>query len=217
MALVRCPEGHIFSARRHGRVCPYCNKTVKLDGRAGESGSDDSDGSFDSGAAYLGNLEAIKPVTGWLVCVDGPSKGRDYRIFGGKNFIGRADGMDMQILGDNDIAKRNHAVIAYDPKKRKTMIVPGESHGMVYVDDEAIYTPFELRPFNTVEFGASKFLFVPLCGENFEWTAGSAAPLGGAGLRGSADMDMSGSDAADGYSPFDDEDEADAAAGGGSE
>lgn len=77
--------------------------------------------------------------------------------------------MDIQILGDNKIAKRNHAILVYDPKKRKTLILPGDSQGLVYVNDEAVYSPVELAPYDSIELGKSKFLFIPLCGDNFEW------------------------------------------------
>ena len=25
MSLMRCPNGHMFSTRKHGSICPYCN------------------------------------------------------------------------------------------------------------------------------------------------------------------------------------------------
>ena len=51
-------------------------------------------------------LEEEHPVCGWIVCVKGPRRGKDYRVMDGKNFVGRADDMDIQILGDNKIARR---------------------------------------------------------------------------------------------------------------
>lgn len=164
MALTRCSEGHLFSPRRYGNICPYCNKAVTLSNSA-----EDLEGNYDNSTPYIGDLEVMNPPTGWLVCVDGPSKGRDYKIMAEKNFIGRADGMDIQILGDNHIAKRNHAVLAYDPKTRKTFILPGDSQGLVYVNGTAIFTPAELSANDNIELGKSKFLFIPLCGEHFEW------------------------------------------------
>jgi len=121
----------------------------------------------------------MDPVTGWLICIEGASKGRDYKIRSEKNFVGRSDGMDIQILGDNHIAKRNHAIIVYDPKKRKTILLPGDSQGLVYHNDEAVYAPTELKEYDSIELGRSKFLFVPFCGENFEWTeAGDLERIG---------------------------------------
>ncbi len=168
MSLMRCPEGHLFSPRRYGNICPYCNKTVALINE--KSIAEDPEGAYDSKTPYLGDLEVMDPVTGWLVCIEGPSKGRDYKIMTEKNFLGRGETMDIQILGDNHIAKKNHAVFVYDPKKRKTLILPGDSQGLVYVNDEAVYTPQELSAYDTIELGKSKFIFIPLCGENFEWS-----------------------------------------------
>ena len=39
--------------------------------------------------------------------------------------------MDIQILGDNEISRRNHAVIVFDPKKRETVLLPGDANGIV--------------------------------------------------------------------------------------
>lgn len=77
--------------------------------------------------------------------------------------------MDIQILGDNEINRKNHAVIVYDRKKRNTVILPGDSSGLAYLNEEAVYVPTELKPYDTIEMGKSRFLFLPLCGDNFEW------------------------------------------------
>ena len=113
--------------------------------------------------------EDVKPVCGWLVCIEGARVGMDYKIHDGKNFVGRGDDMDIQILGDNEISRRNHTVIVYDQKQRNTVILPGDAAGLAYLNDAAIYVPTELKPYDTIELGKSRFIFVPLCGENFEW------------------------------------------------
>jgi hypothetical protein len=113
--------------------------------------------------------EDILPVCGWLVCISGARVGMDYKIHSGKNFVGRGDDMDIQILGDNDINRKNHTIIVYDQKKRNTVILPGDAAGLAYLNEEAVYVPTELRPYDVIELGKSRFLFVPLCGENFEW------------------------------------------------
>lgn len=97
--------------------------------------------------------------------------GMDYKIHDGKNFVGRGDDMDIQILGDNEINRRNHTVIVYDRKKRNTVILPGDSAGLAYLNGEAVYVPTDLKPYDTIELGKSRFIFVPLCGDNFEWNS----------------------------------------------
>ena len=162
MSLVRCPNGHMFSARRYGTICPYCNMETKPKEKVEKAPKD-----FDPEMELL--EDEIEPVCGWLVCVEGARQGRDYRIKTGKNFIGRGDEMDIQILGDNDINRKNHAIIVYDPKKRNTVLLPGDSSGLTYLNEEAVYVPTTLSPYAVIELGKSKFVFLPFCGEHFEW------------------------------------------------
>ena len=161
MSLERCPNGHVYNARRYGKICPYCN--MKL---AGEDEEKKPVG-FEPPVELLEEEE--EPVCGWLVCIQGARVGKDYRIHNGKNFVGRGDDIDIQILGDNEINRRNHAVIVYDQKKRNTVILPGDSAGLAYLRGEAVYVPAQLNPYDTIEMGKSRFIFVPLCGQNFEW------------------------------------------------
>lgn len=165
MSLVRCKNGHLFSARKYGNTCPYCS--IEVEER--ESNEKRLIDESDKVASLLETGEEIEPVTGWLVCIEGPRKGKDYKIRAGKNFIGRADNMQIRIIGDNDISRVNHAVIIYDKKNRTTHILPGDSMGLAYLDGQAVYNPMELTAFSIIEMGKSQFLFVPLCGENFEW------------------------------------------------
>ena len=115
------------------------------------------------------------PVEGATHSLEGvnPSCGDDItlqlRVMDGKNFVGRADDMDIQILGDNKIARRNHAVIVFDAKKRENMILPGDSNGLVYLNGEAVYLPQPLSAYDVIEMGESTFLFVPFCGEHYMW------------------------------------------------
>ena len=166
MGLIRCENGHLFSEKKYGNVCPYCNTAVNKNSNKEE----DPLGKY-SDVVYLNDLEILKPVTGWLVCLEGPSKGRDYRIIAEKNFIGRAGDMEVRIIGDQTVSQRNHAIIVYDPEKNRTMLLPGDSQGLVYILDEednwdAVYEPRMLEAGDRIKIGQSSFIFVPLCGEN---------------------------------------------------
>lgn len=173
MSLIRCQNGHLFSEKKHGNICPYCNIAVHKNANTEE----DPLGRY-TDITYLGDLEVLKPVTGWLTCTDGPSKGRDYRIVSEKNFIGRSGEMDIRIVGDELVSLRNHAIIVYDPEQNRTMILPGDAQGLVYQLDidnkwEAIYEPRPLDAGARIKIGKSEFIFVPLCGANegfsFDW------------------------------------------------
>lgn len=174
MSLTRCMNGHMFSSRKHGQTCPYCNTTVETPARTSQNpqmpaAASDLD---DKTMPYLGETTGIQPVTGWLVCVEGPQMGQDYRIMSEKNFIGRAEEMHIRIIGDNAVSRRNHAVIVYDPKKRNFYLLPGDASGLAYHNNEAVYSPVELNAYDLIQLGRSKFVFVPLCGPHFEWDNG---------------------------------------------
>lgn len=160
--LIRCQNGHLFSARRYGTVCPYCNLETETQEKK-ETGLTEEQ--MEAALA----LQEKRPVCGWFVCVDGPRKGKDYKVVEGKNFIGRADDMEIQVLGDNEIARRNHCAIAYDAKDKQSYLLPGNSNGMVYLNGSVVFMPTPIVAYNVIELGNSKFIYLPLCGEHFEW------------------------------------------------
>ncbi|APC40292.1 FHA domain-containing protein [Clostridium estertheticum] len=163
MGLTRCKNGHMFSERRYGTVCPYCN--IETASKANNESKLAEKFDVETDLLY----QEIEPLCGWLVCIEGARVGKDYKIKTGKNFIGRADDMDIQILGDNNVCRRNHAIVVYDPKKKNYVLLPGESSGIAYLNGEAIYIPVQLSGYDVIELGKSKFIFVPFCGDNFEW------------------------------------------------
>ena len=49
------------------------------------------------------------------------------------------------------------------------MLTPGDSNGLIYLIGEAVYNTAELRAYSVIEMGESKFVFVNLCGDYFDW------------------------------------------------
>lgn len=116
----------------------------------------------------------VEPVVGWIVCIEGSDKGKDYRILARNNTIGRSDKMDICIKGDTTISRENHARLAYDVKHNAFHLIPAENTNGIYLNDEPVYVPTKLNPYDLIEFGESKFVFVPLCSEVFNWKEGLA-------------------------------------------
>ena len=109
------------------------------------------------------------PVVGWLACVEGPSRGKSYTIRGGINSIGRGDRMDIVITGDLKISSENHAKISYSEKNNRFNLLPGEGRNIVYLNDEEVFSPMPLHAYDLIDFGETKLIFIPLCGEHFTW------------------------------------------------
>lgn len=111
----------------------------------------------------------IDPVVGWMVCVSGKEKGRDYRIHSDNNYVGRSEKMDICIRGDETISRENQAVIAYDAADKTYYFSPGDGRSIVRVNDKAVFQTTELKAYDRVTIGKTVLLFMPLCGEKFEW------------------------------------------------
>lgn len=114
----------------------------------------------------------IEPVVGWLVCIEGADKGKDFRIWAKNNTIGRSESMDICIKGDTTISRENHARLAYDDKHNNFHLIPAESTNNIYLNEEPIYIPTKLGEYDVIELGDSKFIFVPFCNEKFTWSNG---------------------------------------------
>ena len=111
----------------------------------------------------------LDPVVGWLVCIEGPDKGTDFRLFARINSIGRGEGNDVCVKGDRTISSHAHAKIAYDARHNNYQLLPGEGANINYLNDQPVYTPVPLQAYDLVDLGESRFLFIPLCGERFQW------------------------------------------------
>lgn len=119
----------------------------------------------------VGNSQSsrTRPVVGWLVCVEGAPRGRDFRIHSQYNYIGRARHMDICIEGDNSISAENAAILAYDDQQKIFFFAPGQGRNLVRVNGKAVLSPVELQAYDRLTVGKSVFLFIPLCGERFDW------------------------------------------------
>lgn len=120
-------------------------------------------------AVNPGMVAGFTPVVGWLVCTEGPDRGHDYRIRTGYNHIGRAEHMDICIRGDKQISREKHALIAYDDTEKVFFFGPSDGRNIVRVNGKMVMVPTELHAYDILTVGSSKLIFVPLCGEQFDW------------------------------------------------
>ena len=44
--------------------------------------------------------------------------------------------------------------------------------GLVFLNEEEVDAPIELAPYDRIEIGNTQLLFVPFCGEKFQWRSG---------------------------------------------
>ena len=110
----------------------------------------------------------VEPVVGWLVCVEGPMRGNDYRLHAGYNYIGRELG-DVRISGDQQISRQNHAMVAFDDADGIYYAGPSAGRNLLKVNGKTVLNAVELNRYDIISIGTTKLMFVPLCGEHFSW------------------------------------------------
>jgi hypothetical protein len=93
-------------------TCPYCQRTGfrtrDADSSAGETRIERADGrpapavaGPNPGAGITLRRPARRPpVVGWLVALDGPQQGEDFRLRDGQNLIGADPAVDVRLQGE---------------------------------------------------------------------------------------------------------------------
>ncbi len=121
--------------------------------------------------AVLKKKIGLDPVVGWLVCVDGKVRGQDYRIKNGNNVLGSSESMDIQIAGDDTISKVDMAYVTYDAETKTYLVVAGKGKNVVRVNGELlpVSQSRELHANDRIKLGETTLMFVPFCGEAFDW------------------------------------------------
>ena len=118
---------------------------------------------------YENAATSVQPVTGWLVCIEGTEKGKDFRIHGEMNYIGRSKSNDVVLSSDPTVSRERHAVIAYDDREKLFFFAPASGSSLVRQNGRPVLNTVELKAGDRLEIGSGIYLFVPLCGENFQW------------------------------------------------
>lgn len=126
-----------------------------------------------SGEEALGNSAfSTDPVAGWVVVVRGPGRGSSHTIGYGMNAIGRGSANRVNLdFEDNEISRENHAYLTYDGKNKKFYIHHGGGTNLTYVNGSPVLSPIELHGRELIQIGETSCVFIPFCGDCFNWEA----------------------------------------------
>ncbi len=189
MAIIQCPNGHFYDDAKYDS-CPVCkgsggprwvtdgDKTVSLEMTdipesvtvrltAEEPVKPKIIGTWDpEKTVALSGAEDTILLTGWLVCIRGSMRGKDYRLYPGFNRIGRSMGSDI-CLQDPEVSRENHCSVAYDAKSRSFYLAPGQ--GTVYLDGELVQKAVLLSKGSRISLGSSELELIPFCEGDHVW------------------------------------------------
>lgn len=186
-----CSNGHYYDSDRYAQ-CPYCKAP---DSTLPSAGGGEIGATMPLPRDYLENIDKsaapapapvmektmrltpedmqTEPVVGWIVCVEGPDKGKDYRLHSGNNFVGRSGAMDITLSGKY-VSSENHFCVSYDKRHDRYFAAMGIGQEMVYLNEEPLAgaNAVQIKHGDIIEIGKTKLMFIPLCGEKFHWDWG---------------------------------------------
>lgn len=107
-------------------------------------------------------------IVGWLVCVEGPEKGRDYRLHQGFNRLGRDYSMDIAVMEDAGISREAACAVVYDDRSNSFFAVQQPS-GLAYLNGTVLEGAKGLKTGDMIRTGNSEFEFIGFCREGRTW------------------------------------------------
>lgn len=193
MKIEKCSQGHFYDSEKY-ESCPFCAEQGaakrtsakpcteesfpgQIMGKAREQESHFNEWAeaakvYDENRTVLDfesdRLMVHRFVTGWLVCVEGPERGRDYRLRFGFNQIGRSHKMDVCIFEDDEISRGIHCSVVYEDRKNVFMLVPGNGT-FTYKDDRLLENPVRLMSGDRFRIGETVLEFIAFCREGVTW------------------------------------------------
>ena len=115
---------------------------------------------------------SAEPPAGWLVCVSGPDKGKDFCVNTEKTLIGRSGSNNYKVeLTDEKISRNSAvAVVAYLPDTHTFVVspVPG-GNLLVRINNAGIQGPYALNDNDIIKIGDTVLVFISFCNQNFDW------------------------------------------------
>lgn len=189
MAIIQCEKMHFYDSDKYD-TCPVCkkssafswryedDKTVSMDmmgqkkeleiSYTQEEVPNPVQGDWDKEktvAAY--NQGNTLLLAGWLVCISGDMRGKDYKIYPGFNRIGRDWDADICVQ-DEKVSRENHCSIVYDGKKCMFHLVPGKGT-LTYLEDELVQKPVQIQEGTRIGIGDCMFELIPFCKGDHVW------------------------------------------------
>lgn len=172
MKLTKCSRGHYYDMDKFG-VCPECGsaddvRTTPLE-ECGPTRPEEDKDDNKTIKKWKRKDAVVEPVVGWLICVEGPHMGADFRLTAGGNFIGRDSEMDVCLKNDETVSRHKHLNVTYEPKSGTFLVAPGDTKELSYLNDNVVLETKKLNAYDTLLVGECKLLFVPFCSDSFNW------------------------------------------------
>lgn len=108
-------------------------------------------------------------TVGWLMCISGVNVGHSFEVFDAQNSIGRNQGNMIVIENELSVSREKHCVIIYDYKHSEFWLQSGDNASTTYLNDSLVMENKRLNPYDVIEIGECRLMFVPFCTSERNW------------------------------------------------
>lgn len=183
MATKKCINGHIYDPNVYGDNCPFCpsGSTINFEGETRVNGGDETVETIggtrptvsvtpeedfgsgtvirhiDSGATNAG-IDNNKRIVALLVSYDTNPLGEVYKIYEGRNMVGRKANVDISIKGDSQVSSE-HLVILYREAEGVFWAIDNNSSNGTYVNG-AFENKAQLKTNDVITIGSTRLIFI---------------------------------------------------------
>ena len=109
----------------------------------------------------------VRPVVGWLVCVQGNDIGKDFRLHANFNSVGRGENQDVRI--DDEYVSREHFIVSYDMVNNRYFADMGQGKTFVYINGYPLGARTQLRKGDQIKVANTLLVFIPLEQQDVKW------------------------------------------------
>lgn len=109
----------------------------------------------------------VRPVVGWLVCVQGPDIGKDFRLHTHFNHVGRNKDQDV-CLSDPTVSGE-HFTVSYDMQHNHYFADMNKGSTFVYINSYPLGGRTVLKKGDQIKVGNSLLVFIPLEQQDVKW------------------------------------------------
>jgi hypothetical protein len=106
-------------------------------------------------------------VVGWLIGLNGSTRGESYAVRMGRNVLGRDRRSDIVV--NDDQASSHHADLVFRPEEKRFILMDHNSTNGTYVNELEIEPRRDLVLKDIIRIGSHRFVFMPLCQDGFYW------------------------------------------------
>ena len=168
--LIQCPVCNTKFMENTPGGCPKCNGKMTATVRSLNEPADSKESVAIPLQPSPRNVsQSIDAVCGWLICVNGAGRGMYYRILKEKNLISDEKNNFVTVHYDFTRSEGVSSMILFDDIANDFWLLNCCGHNIVRINGRLLLNATKLNKDDILIIGKTKFVFLPFCGESFQW------------------------------------------------